>query len=85
MSDYWNQSRYSGGSRISHRGRGPLGGHGPLTWALFGKMFARTKELGPVGGVHLAHPLDLPMHYSIIGSGLLTTYVHGYCHGCQKL
>ena len=23
--------------------------------------------------------------YSITGSGLLTTYAHGYCHGCQKL
>ena len=22
---------------------------------------------------------------SITGSGLLTTYAHGYCHGCQKL
>ena len=24
-------------------------------------------------------------HNSITGSGLLTTYAHGYCHGCQKL
>ena len=22
---------------------------------------------------------------SITGSGLLTTYAHGYCHGCQNL
>ena len=24
-------------------------------------MYAKTKELGPVGGVHQAHPLDPPM------------------------
>ena len=25
------------------------------------KMYAKMKELGPIGGVHLACPLDLPM------------------------
>ena len=28
----------------------PLGGHGPPTWVLFGKMYVKTKEFGPVGG-----------------------------------
>ena len=52
----------SGGSRISHgAGRGPVGGHGPLTWALLAKMYAKMKELGPVGGVPGARPLDPPM------------------------
>ena len=31
------------------QGRGPVEGRGPPTWALLVKMFAKTKELGPVG------------------------------------
>ena len=33
-------------------------------WALFGEnVYAKTKELGPIGGVCRARPLDLPMLY----------------------
>ena len=39
----------------------PLGGCGPPMWALFGKMCAKMKELGPIGGVRPARPLDPPM------------------------
>ena len=57
------------GSRIFRGGGG--GGVDPF-WGGFGlqrghflvKMYAKTKKLGPVGVCVLAHPLDLPMHYS---------------------
>ena len=46
----------------------PIGGHGPIFregWPPSGhfsvKMYAKMKELGPVGGHVLACPLDLPM------------------------
>ena len=40
------------------------GGRGPLMQALFVKMFVKTKELGPVGGVRrkFLH-VDLPMYF----------------------
>ena len=41
----------------------PIGGGGgrqPPMWALFGKMYAKIKELDPVGG-HRQRPLDPPM------------------------
>ena len=34
----------------------PLGGHGPRHGCLLPKMYAKTKELGPVGGVCRARP-----------------------------
>ena len=38
------------------------GAHAPPTWVLLPKMYAKMKELGPVGGVRRAcPPLDLPM------------------------
>ena len=54
----------SGRSRISHRGVvHPLGGGGmDLRRGHFlVKMYAKMKELGPMGGVHPAHPPDPPM------------------------
>ena len=39
----------------------PLGGRGPLTWALFGENYAKTKELGPGGRALGTPPLDPPM------------------------
>ena len=52
----------SGGSRISRRGgMDPLGERGPPTWVLFRKMYAKVKELGPVGGMRWSRPLDPPM------------------------
>ena len=42
----------SGGPRISRCGEGRR----PTM-----KMCVKMKELGPVGGVHRAHPLDPPM------------------------
>ena len=32
---------------------GPIGGHGPLRWALLVKMYVKMKELGPMGGGHV--------------------------------
>ena len=53
----------SGGSRIFRRGgMDPLGGRGHPTWALFDENVCETKELGPIGGVRGARPLDPPMH-----------------------
>ena len=56
---------FSGGSRISHRG-----GHGPIRGGMdlrrgcfLAKMYVKMKEFGPIGDVHPAHPLDLPMHF----------------------
>ena len=44
-------------------GCGPIGGHGPLTWVLFGKNVCKNKRIGSCReGMHLACPLDLPMH-----------------------
>ena len=41
----------SGRCRISHRGGiHPLGGHGPLTWALFGENVCENKRIGSHGG-----------------------------------
>ena len=52
----------SGGSRISRRGRGPVGGGENLRCRQFSmKMYAKMKELGPVGGVCWPCPLDPPM------------------------
>ena len=45
----------------------PVGGRGPVRGAwtsdvvLFGKNVCEMKELGPMGGVRRARPLDLPM------------------------
>ena len=49
----------SGGSRISHGGRGPIGGvRGPLMWELFGKNKCENKRIGScMGGVRPARPL----------------------------
>ena len=50
------------------------GGHGPLTWALLVKMYAKMKELGPIGGACTGHtPPDLPMH-------CLTCQAHVHVH-----
>ena len=55
-------SLISGGSRISRRGGvDPLGGVDLRCGCFLPKMYAKTKELGPVGGMHWACPLDLPM------------------------
>ena len=54
----------SGGSRISHRGgRGPVRGGVDLRSRHFlAKMYAKMKELGPVGGACAGHaPQDPPM------------------------
>ena len=46
-----NQEDISGGSRISRRGSGPARGAWTSEAGTFRmKMFAKTKELGPVGG-----------------------------------
>ena len=54
---------FSGGSRISRRGRAPVRGGVDLRCGCFlVKMYAKTKEFGPIwGGVHPARPLDPPM------------------------
>ena len=55
-------SLFSGGSRISRRGGvHPLGGVDLWHGHFLVKMYAKMKELGPIGGVHPAHPLDPPM------------------------
>ena len=57
------------GSRIFRRGgRGPiLGGFGLQRRHFSVKMYAKTKELGPVGGACAWHaPLDPPMQCFII-------------------
>ena len=50
----------------------PIGRRGPVRRGVdlrhgrfLVKMCAKTKELGPVGGVHLARPLDLPMYSNV--------------------
>ena len=42
---------------------GPIGGIDPRCGLFSAKMYAKTKELGPVGGMHPARrpPLDPPM------------------------
>ena len=40
----------SGGSRNSHGGHGPIGGVDPRRGCFLVKMFAKMKELGPIGG-----------------------------------
>ena len=48
---------FSGGSRISRRGRGPIGGGVDLRRGCFSaKMYAKMKEFGPIWGVHPARP-----------------------------
>ena len=56
---------YRAGSRIFRRGgRGPiLGGFGLQRGHFSVKMYAKMKELGPVGGVRRHGPLDPPMIY----------------------
>ena len=49
----------SGGSRISVGGVDLRRGHFSV------KMYAKTKELGPIGGVRRARPLDPPMQTAI--------------------
>ena len=44
-------------------GRGPVGGHGPPTRVLFTKMYAKMKELGPIGVMHRARPLGFANAY----------------------
>ena len=52
----------NGESRNSCWGRQPsCGGHQCPTQVLFGKMYAKTKELGPVEGVSQGCPLDQPL------------------------
>ena len=34
----------------------PMGGRGPVRGHFSAKMYVKTKELGPIGGVHPAHP-----------------------------
>ena len=70
---YIDTTHTSSGSRISHRGEGvdPLGGGVDLQCGCFSaKMYAKMKELGPVGGVCWARPLDPPMH------ALFNSYLH---------
>ena len=57
----------SGGSRISRGGgRGPVRGAMDLRCGHFSaQMNVKTKELGPVGGVRPARPLDPPMQTRI--------------------
>ena len=47
-------------------GADPLGGHQPPTHTLFGEMYAKTKEIDPVGGCACRRrpppPLDPPMY-----------------------
>ena len=47
-------------------GPGPVGGGGLVLRrrCFLVKMYTKTKELGPIGGVHLAHPPD-PTMYSV--------------------
>ena len=53
---------FSDGSRISRRGACTHWGGVDLRCGHFlVKMYAKIKELGPIGGVHLACPLDLPI------------------------
>ena len=54
---------FRAGSRIFRRGgRGPiLGGFGLQCGHFSVKMYAKMKELGPVGGRAPARPLDPPM------------------------
>ena len=56
----------SGGSRISRRGGGACTcweGMDLRRGHFLVKMYAKTKELGPIGrGVRRARPLDLPMY-----------------------
>ena len=49
----------------------PIGGRAPIRWGVdlrhgyfLVKMCAKTKELGPMGGVRRARPLDPPMEYN---------------------
>ena len=43
-------------------GRGPIrGGVDPPMQALFGENYVKMKQLGPMGGVRPARPLDPPM------------------------
>ena len=53
----------SGGSSISHKGGvHPLGGRGPLTWALFGENVCENKRIGSNRGACAGHaPPDPPM------------------------
>ena len=59
-------------------GRAPVRGRGPPTWALLVKMYAKTKELGPIGGrAPGTPPLDPPMlrytYSEICGSPICCT------------
>ena len=62
----------------------PLKGRGPPTQALFGEnvVYAKMKELGPVGGVCRARPLDLPMQniYSCVRPYILQNNDHTLDH-----
>ena len=51
----------------------PVGGHAPVRGGVdlrrrhfFPKMYAKTKELGPIGGARRTRPLDPPMHLQIV-------------------
>ena len=59
------RSHFSGGSRISHRGgMHPLGGRGPLTWALFSENVCENERIGSHRGACARHaPPDPPMHF----------------------
>ena len=47
-------------------GHGPVGGHGPLTWVLFGKNICENERIGSHrGGVRRARPLDPPMQQMV--------------------
>ena len=48
---------FSGGSRISRKRGGvhPLGGRGPLTWALFGENVCENQRIGSHRGVCAGH------------------------------
>ena len=52
----------------------PLGGRGPLMRVFFGKNVCENERIESCrGGVHLAHPLDLPMHLGLYNKFILVT------------
>ena len=55
----------------------PLGGGVDLRHGRFlAKMYAKTKELGPIGGMHPARPPDPPMLLTTNYSGLGPYHTH---------
>ena len=54
-------------------------GHGPLTWRFLVKMYAKTKELGPIGGAvsKIYLPMKLYPQYIFMYENQSKTY-QGY-------